>query len=46
MTERELKGRIYDLEKENRKLLEENLRLIRMAASYQYELQRKNNNKE
>lgn len=38
--ERELKGRIYTLEKENRKLLEENLKLIRMTAGYQRELQR------
>jgi len=39
-TEREQKGRIYTLEKENRQLLEENLKLIRMAAGYQLELQR------
>lgn len=38
--ERELKGRVYQLEKENRELLKENLKLIRMAAGYQKDVQR------
>ena len=33
--ERELKGENYTLKKENKQLLEENLRLVRMAAYYQ-----------
>ena len=37
-TEREQKGRIYVLEKENRRLLEENLKLIMMATEYQKEV--------
>jgi hypothetical protein len=35
--ERELKGELYKLQKENKRLLADNLRLIRMAAFYQLE---------
>lgn len=38
MSERELRGENYKLRKENKVLLEENLKLIRMAAHYQNQI--------